>query len=389
MQPVVVASSVSISFTDLYRANPFSVMTESAPNFRSLIQLVTLPPTLANLRTMIMLRWQDNENSYVACTYFFCAGCPFYNNNIVITFVSFVGWMIVLLLSVLCFKTAHSSNEISSLSSLEEYISSLSLPHTSIGTSVNSNPIYQIRLNKDIDQSKPKVAFICNIKGNELSTINICVSIIKDSLDESGKGFAELKKNYDLYVLPCVNPDGASKAFIDLNKGGANYNGIDLTKGFPDVRNSGSSDGLEPEVKAVVKFFDQMKFQLVGLIQTSRTGISYPLFSTLADNEMTIDHAIYSAISKALITKNTNLIGSGCDAGFTEGVARGDSLGNIVGTFEDYNYLQNDGLTFGLNLACGTGSTENGFMDNAELLKEFVMSSTRGLSGRSVLNHSF
>jgi protein MpaA len=119
-----------------------------------------------------------------------------------------------------------------------------------IGTSIQGRPIEAIRMG---DPKGVTVAVIGVIHGNEEAGLLITDELVN----------MQIPKGVNLWVIPSINPDGTA-----LDRRG-NANRVDLNRNFPYGwarigqpgywQYSGANRASEPETKAIVAFFREIK----------------------------------------------------------------------------------------------------------------------------------
>ena len=122
-----------------------------------------------------------------------------------------------------------------------------------IGTSVQGRPLEAIRMG---DSKGVTVVIVGVIHGNEEAGLLITDELLK----------TQIPKGINLWVIPTMNPDGTA-----LNRRG-NANRVDLNRNFPYGwarigqpgywQYAGPSRASEPETKAIVSFFREVKPEL-------------------------------------------------------------------------------------------------------------------------------
>lgn len=122
-----------------------------------------------------------------------------------------------------------------------------------IGTSIQGRPLEAIRMG---DPKGVTVAVVGVIHGNEEAGLLITDELLN----------MQIPKGINLWVIPTMNPDGTA-----LNRRG-NANRVDLNRNFPYGwarigqpgywQWAGPSRASEPETKAIVKFFREIKPEL-------------------------------------------------------------------------------------------------------------------------------
>ena len=281
------------------------------------------------------------------------------------------------------------------ITSLDQFQNSVkSFNATSIGKSAGGLDIPHVTIS-DNGSSKASVAIICNVAGNRLSSVNVCMSLLDALLIQKDSELAPLLSKYNIHIIPNLNIDGSQKAFIDINKGTTNGNGVDLTSAFPNLRENVEVDAanVPPEVKAVIDFLEKDHFQAVIVVGASGTGITFPLYYTEDDHEGIIDDAIHREIAKKAYNQNPNLASSGCSMGAKQGRSQEifstrqtirDNLDNVPGSLEDFIYLKHGSLTFHFCVSCSLSADDDVFAENKGVFRELISSADRGLRGRVV-----
>jgi predicted deacylase len=151
------------------------------------------------------------------------------------------------------------------------------LEEVAVGTSVEGREIFSYKFG---NKGKLKILFMAGIHGNEIGTVRLMYKLITY--------LSRNKLNYlglEIYVLPCVNPDGMAKAVDapDYFKGGRigrfNANNVDLNRNWQaknfTSRNHwyfgsrfvpvfcGEKAFSEPESKCLSKFILDNKIDII------------------------------------------------------------------------------------------------------------------------------
>lgn len=139
-----------------------------------------------------------------------------------------------------------------------------------IGYSVEHSPINLHSFGK----GRKKVLLIGGIHG-ELEKQS--VEIVQGVIDELKNNETEL--NYQLDIIPCLNPDG-----LFLTGQQVNANGIDLNRNYPSAnqhladtegKNKGGEPMSEPETKCLDKLVAQYKYDLIITVHQKYELIDY------------------------------------------------------------------------------------------------------------------
>lgn len=141
-----------------------------------------------------------------------------------------------------------------------------------LGDSTEGRPIRAVEL-RCKGEAEAAVLLCGNIHGVELIASHVALAFLEALLD--GR-FEEVRHRLDVFVLPCINPDGYARTWRQSGNGvlkelRANANGVDLNRNFPKPKEEkspidfGGSDDpsnpfyrgahpfSEPETKAVEK----------------------------------------------------------------------------------------------------------------------------------------
>lgn len=253
---------------------------------------------------------------------------------------------------------------------------------TSIGTSAGGHGIPHVTLSNN-GPSKPNVGIICNIGGNKLSSVNFCMNFIQSALmDKEDFDLTSLLKRFNIHIVPNLNIDGSLKAFVDVNKGIVNGNGIDLTRSFPNLRNDAEVDpaNYQPEVKAVLDFLEKEHFSSLIIVDSSRTGVLYPLSYVTDEHEGVANFKLHQDIADKAVSRNPDLVNSGCHVG-SQQMSR---VEQFEGTLDDYCYLKHGTLTFHFHTSCAIDAENETYKDNSLVFKDLIRAADRGLHGRVV-----
>ncbi|MHC4660739.1 MAG: M14 family zinc carboxypeptidase [Planctomycetota bacterium] len=141
---------------------------------------------------------------------------------------------------------------------------------STIGYSVWGREIYAVKIsdNVQLDEDEPVVHFDAHHHAREIMTPEVIIDICQQLVAGYGSisEVTDWINNYEIFLIPCVNPDGAVAVFeIDWNIR-KNANGVDLNRNYPaDWGNPLGSDddpdsstyhgpfpASEPEVQTVM-----------------------------------------------------------------------------------------------------------------------------------------
>lgn len=149
-----------------------------------------------------------------------------------------------------------------------------------IGKTVEGRPLVFARLtgpeSKGLKLSeRPEFKYVANMHGDEIVGRELMIRLIEDlaaTYGSSPKATA-LLDNTQVYIMPSMNPDGAT------HRVRYNANGADLNRSFPDFTTSDNVNdwtGREPEIQAMMKFQAQHKFKLSANFHGGSEVVNYP-----------------------------------------------------------------------------------------------------------------
>ncbi|MDA0172071.1 M14 family zinc carboxypeptidase [Solirubrobacter taibaiensis] len=95
---------------------------------------------------------------------------------------------------------------------------------------------YAIRIGKQRDGTKVGVFFYCQEHGNEIATSGVCLETTERLLRNYGTDpkTTELVDNLDIFIVPQINPDGATHSLYDSNRRKNLSHHCDDTTKFPN-----------------------------------------------------------------------------------------------------------------------------------------------------------
>ncbi|MEK9132832.1 MAG: M14 family zinc carboxypeptidase [Patescibacteria group bacterium] len=154
-----------------------------------------------------------------------------------------------------------------------------------VGESVNKEPIKCFQ----IGDGPTKVLYVSGIHGNEVGTIKLAHHLMKWM-----HGNCDKLKDFSLFVIPCLNPDGFKMACKDPDYMGGgkigrfNANEVDLNRNLdtPSFKSKsawhfgrnysesvevfcGSHGNSEPEIKALTAFIDEHGIKMIFMFHNA------------------------------------------------------------------------------------------------------------------------
>lgn len=222
---------------------------------------------------------------------------------------------------------------------------------------IENRPVYWLRIsnNADVLQNKPKVLYTALTHAREPAGMHQLIFFMYYLLENynSHPDITNLLNNFELYFIPCVNPDGfiynvttdpqgggmwrknrrnngSGEYGIDLNRNYGYMWGFDNQGSSPDPADDtyrGTAAFSEPETRLVKAFCQKFPF---------KTAINYHTYSNLfinpynyAENVSTPDSLTFKAFAEVLTADNRYATGRGFDIlGY---LANGDAIDWMYG----------------------------------------------------------
>eukprot|EP00116_Pleurobrachia_bachei_P005817 sb/3466079/ len=267
-----------------------------------------------------------------------------------------------------------------SVNSFEDYKDAVkAFESNSIGETAGTLSIDHITV-AGSEPNKPNVGVICNVGGNRLSAVALCLDLIESARGTGGK-LAPLLESHNIHVLPNLNADGSKKAYVDVNKGKENGDGVVLETSFPDLRNSEEVDtsNYPPEIKTVLEFLELEQFNLLLTIDSEFEGIFFPLFhSDDPESEGTLIHNIMTNVARNATRESETLINSPCWMPANQGF----HYFSEPGTLEDYTYLKYGIPVYRVGVSCSVGADTHNLPLYEGLIATLISSASLGARGR-------
>lgn len=106
------------------------------------------------------------------------------------------------------------------------------------GLSVEGRPLLAVRVPSEL-KNAPKVLVTGNIHGVEWISSQVALGVLRNlAANAVDSGAARLRAKAEIWVVPCLNPDGYARTFASEGIGTlvglrTNANGVDLNRNFP------------------------------------------------------------------------------------------------------------------------------------------------------------
>ena len=191
------------------------------------------------------------------------------------------------------------------------------------GQSVEGRPLWVVRV-PSAGPSARRVLVTGNIHGVEWISSQVALGVLRAL---STPAFGELRARAEVWVIPCVNPDGYARTFMSRGQGTlaalrTNANGVDLNRNFPlpvgharkrlpgagsatpgKATYVGTEPLSEPESQALARLLSEQKFY-AGINGHSFMGKLIPA-RALQRN----DRLVYKGLARALAQAQNNRYG--------------------------------------------------------------------------------
>ncbi|KAH3758518.1 carboxypeptidase SOL1 [Pelomyxa schiedti] len=208
-----------------------------------------------------------------------------------------------------------------------------------IGQSVNKRDIwaFQISKNPDMNEPEPRAKLVANIHGDEVVGRECMIHLIDYFTSQYGldPSVTNIIDNCDLYILPCVNPDGFDSGTRE------NAHGVNLNRDFPDrIEDTDNTfTGRQPETVAIMNFTMNQRFTIGGSFHGGDLVANYPydgnsegasVYTASPDDEFYILAASTYAQTHPTMSQSIE---------FPGGITNGADWYVIYGGLQDWSYV--------------------------------------------------
>ncbi|HEY3296346.1 MAG TPA: M14 family zinc carboxypeptidase [bacterium] len=259
--------------------------------------------------------------------------------------------------------------------------------YESIGTSAGGRSLWVCKLSNGIDNDSGKieVKYIAAIHGDESVGTENCLRFAEELLTtyQTDSALGVLMNNYDIYLLPLMNPDG--NAASPQTRG--NGHGVDMNRAFPDRidDSTNSTVGREPEIAAVMNWTAQHNFILSANFHGGAVVTNYPFdgsYSGQSVNTPTTEDALLRYISLRYSQYNTPMYNS---TEFAQGITNGCAWYNINGGMQDWNYVWMGDREVTIELSTikhpAVSTLEGFWQDNRLSMRNYLLEAQYGARG--------
>lgn len=214
-----------------------------------------------------------------------------------------------------------------------------------IGYSVQSRPLYFLRVTSNIESNpvKPEFHYISTMHGNEKVGTEMCMEFIYHLLDNYGTDqyVTDLLDDIDFYIMPVMNPDG----FVANTRN--NANGYDLNRNFPDFITDPEDTpaGKQVETAALMQFYAERRGILSANFHTGALVVNYPWDSTYTihpENDMLIELSLLYSIHNPPMYASSS---------FPNGITNGAQWYIVHNGMQDYSCYYHSNLQVTVELS--------------------------------------
>jgi len=196
--------------------------------------------------------------------------------------------------------------------------------------------------NLNNNMGKPSIFYTSTMHGDEVVGYYFMLRLIDMLLSNynTNTRLTNMVNNFDIWICPLHNPDGTyhtSNTQINTSPTStrANYNGVDLNRSFPQAEGTIGS-GYEPEVSAMMQFFDEHNFTLAANFHGGAEVFNYPWDAWRTSTRAHADDAWWQYIGR----KFADTCHTYSSSYFTEennGITEGGDWYVITGSMQDYH----------------------------------------------------
>ncbi|CAF0970736.1 unnamed protein product [Adineta steineri] len=245
---------------------------------------------------------------------------------------------------------------------------------------------------------RPEVKYIANMHGNEVVGVELLLSLIEYLITSNDNQVIELINYSRIWIMPSMNPDGLELAqygdCVTYN-GRFTLNGIDLNRNFPDYLGAELTPPFRAkETSAVMSWLNSVPFVLSANFHGGAFIVNIPYdryyigkVSTSSDDD------IYQVLGQSYANRirETNKF---CNLQFDNvgTVIRGADWYEIIGSMQDYGYLNYGTIELTMEVSCCKYPYDNLLMSywnyNRNAMIELLFQAQRGVKGL-ILNENY
>ncbi len=210
-----------------------------------------------------------------------------------------------------------------------------------LGTSVQGRAVLVLKIsdNPDANENEPEFYYTGQMHGDELVGSIMLLRLIDHLLNNYGSipRVTNLVNNYEIWINPLSNPDGAYRGGDNTvsNATRSNANNVDLNRNFPSPTNPTPSDQDEPEVQMQIAFADAHHFVLSSNLHNGVEVVNYPWDSWLSSENKHADHNWWKHVSRNYADTVHNYSPSSYMDARDNGITHGGDWYIITGSRQD------------------------------------------------------
>ena len=196
--------------------------------------------------------------------------------------------------------------------------------------------------NLNDNMGKPSIFYTSTMHGDEVVGYYFMLRLIDMLLSNynTNTRLTNMVNNFDIWICPLHNPDGTyhtsdNQINTSPTSTRANYNGVDLNRSFPQAGGTIGS-GYEPEVSAMMQFFDEHNFTLAANFHGGAEVFNYPWDAWRTSTRAHADDAWWQYVGR----KFADTCHTYSSSYFTEennGITEGGDWYVITGSMQDYH----------------------------------------------------
>ena len=196
--------------------------------------------------------------------------------------------------------------------------------------------------NLNDNMGKPSIFYTSTMHGDEVVGYYFMLRLIDMLLSNynTNTRLTNMVNNFDIWICPLHNPDGTyhtsdNQINTSPTSTRANYNGVDLNRSFPLAEGTIGS-GYEPEVSAMMQFFDEHSFTLAANFHGGAEVFNYPWDAWRTSTRAHADDAWWQYVGR----KFADTCHTYSSSYFTEennGITEGGDWYVITGSMQDYH----------------------------------------------------
>ncbi|MBU1983035.1 carboxypeptidase regulatory-like domain-containing protein, partial [bacterium] len=214
--------------------------------------------------------------------------------------------------------------------------------YDSIGMSVQGRPLLVCKLSDNVTADEPEieVKYVANMHGDEVVGKENCLRFIEELLNGYGidPELTQLMEEYEMWFLPCMNPDGLSLA----QRG--NAHGVDLNRDFPDRCDDSvnTTAGREPETAHVMNWSAAHTFILSANFHGGALVANYPWDNNCTGGAVyapTPEDELFVWISRRYAEANPRMRVNTAFLYPDTGITNGADWYEVSGGMQDWNYV--------------------------------------------------